>query len=81
MARIILTRLERKKDQFKKMLRVKKAEGKFTDKAIAKAIGITQPSVSYKNANAQYSYTDLVILFDVLQYSDEQILEVMKYGT
>lgn len=78
MPRVILTRLERKKEQFRKMLRVKKAEEKITDYKIGELIGVSQPAVVVKNKKAQYNYEDLVLLFDALSYTDEQILEVMR---
>lgn len=77
MGKIILTRLERKKEQFRKRLRIKKAEVRVTDKKIAESMGVSQPAITYKNKKAQYSYEELLILFDKLGYTDEEILQVM----
>lgn len=79
MRRVILTKLERKKEQFRRMLRAKKAVEKISDYKIADLIGVSQPAVVCKNKKAQYNYEDLVLLFDALQYTDEEILKVMKY--
>ena len=45
---------------------------------IAKRLDISQPAFSKKLRNKQFTYWDLVTIFDELGLEDEQILSVMR---
>lgn len=73
-----LTKIERKKLEFHKWIKGKKASEDITESHIGKEMGVCQSAVSKKIKESQYSYTDLVILFKTVNATDEEILRLMK---
>lgn len=73
-----LTKIERKKLEFKKWIKGKKASEDITESHIGAEMGVSQQAVNYKIRKSQYSYTDLVILFKTVNATDEEILQMMR---
>ena len=45
---------------------------------LAKELGITQGGLHYKLFNNSFSYKDLIVIFQALDLTDEEIVRLMK---
>lgn len=70
-------RLQRR-NTLQKNIKAKMAGEDFTQAQLGKELGISQVATSKKIQKLQFSYEDLVNIFAVLNFSDAEILEVMK---
>ena len=70
-------RVERKKD-LQKTIRVKMTATDVTEESLGDAWGISQVGAGQRIKKLNISYEDLVQMFKLLEFSDEQILKVMK---
>ena len=61
-----------------KNIRSKMAGEEFTQTALGKELGISQPAMGAKIEKVQFTYEDLVAIFSVLKFSDAEILEAMR---
>ena len=73
-----LSKTERKKEEFKKWIRGKRSAEGVTQEMLAKKMGITQQAAGVKLRKSQYSLEDLLILFQSVNATDEEILRMMK---
>lgn len=73
-----LSRTERKKEEFKKWISGKRSTERVTQEMLAKKMGITQQAAGAKLRKSQYSLEDLLILFQSVNATDEEILRMMK---
>lgn len=56
----------------------KMREKHLTQKIMADELGISQPAYGKKLEKSQFTYFDLITIFEKLEISDDDILEVMK---
>ena len=75
------------KDQYRKDCLIEKIEGKrkrlrISQDSLGKQLGITQQGYAYrvdsKKGNASFTFIELVKIFQELQFSDNEILALMK---
>lgn len=50
----------------------------ITQAMIARELGITQQAFGKKLKNKQFTFADLVTVFEMLEFTDEDIIGVMK---
>ena len=70
-------RVQRQKD-FQKTIRVQMTATDVTQESLGDAWGISQVGAGQRIKKLNISYEDLVQMFKLLEFSDEQILKVMK---
>lgn len=74
-----LSAIERKKQEFTKWIRGKRAEEGVSQAALGQAWNVSQAGACIKVKTGNMSYSDLVIMFRELHATDEEILKVMKW--
>lgn len=81
MAKVVLgesgRRIQRQKD-FQKTIKVQMAATDATQESLGVAWGVSQVWAGKRIKKLNICYEDLVKMFKVLEFSDEQILKVMK---
>lgn len=50
----------------------------ITQAEMGKVLGLSQQGFSYKKKNAEFSYTELLLMFHYLQATDKEILKLMR---
>ena len=70
-------RLQRR-NTLQKNIKAKMSGEDFTQTQLGKELGISQVAAGQKIRKLQFSYEDLVKIFAMLNFSDAEILEVMK---
>lgn len=73
-----LGKTERKKEEFRKWIKGKRSAEDVTEEMLGKKLGITQQAAGRKMRESQYTYTDLLILFQAVNATEEEILQMMK---
>ena len=73
-----LSAIERKKLEFTKWIRGKCAAERIRHRQLAEKWHIAQPTATNRVNSGEIKYSDLVILFKVLDATDEEILRMMK---
>lgn len=59
---------------------VGKMYGRYTQADLSKEFGLTQQGMGYKIRRANFTYPELLKLFSLLDFSDDEILKYMKAG-
>lgn len=81
MPRVLLDRKAvAKKDLCAAIVGKMKAEKKMTQKDLGKKLGITQQACGKKIKRCQFTLDDLMTVFAVLEFRDDEILYYMKGG-
>lgn len=78
MPRVNINRKQYKVDDFGSWLIGRLHKAKKTEQMLADELDITRQAVSYKIKHCSFSYSDLITVFEFLQITDEEILQVMK---
>lgn len=73
-----LGKTERKKEEFRKWIKGKRSAESVTEEMLGKKLGISQQAAGQKMRKSQYTYTDLLILFQAVNATEEEILKMMK---
>lgn len=73
-----LSVIERKKLEFTKWIRGKKAAEKIRQKDVGEAIGVSQQAIGYMMRTGNIKYEDLIVMLKELHATDEEILQIMK---
>ena len=73
-----LSRTERKKKEFEKWIRGKRSAERVTLEKLGEEMGITQQAAGAKIRKSQYSFEDLLVLFQSVNATDEEILKMMR---
>ncbi len=55
----------------------KKMSHEYTQEQLGKRFGMSQQAFGYRVNNASFRISDLAKLFDILSFSDEEILKIM----
>lgn len=55
-----------------------KMSGEYNQTTLGAEFGVSQPAMGKKIDKLQFSFKDMAKLFKVLNFSDEEILKVMK---
>lgn len=69
---------ERRRQKLDEMIRGKMQVKGITQADLGEKLEITQQAVGKKIRVRTYKYTDLMVIFRVLEFTDEEILEVMR---
>jgi transcriptional regulator with XRE-family HTH domain len=85
MPKVFASPCERKVAAFRSWYRGKRAEKNVTQTDLARELDLAQASVSAKlqvkgNNQTKITYEDLLILFRVVDATDEEILRFMRLG-
>lgn len=78
---LALNRYERKMNSFRNWFRGKRAEKKVPQALLANRLDISQVAVSNKikeSADSQITYKDLLVFFESVEASDEEIVRMMR---
>lgn len=78
MPRVAIKRKEYKLSDFSKWLVGEMKEKKLKQSDIGKLLGISQPAVSQRLESGNFTYDQLLILFDKLQTPEKDIIRLMK---
>lgn len=80
MARIRLDKRSRMKDHLCDLIvgKMKRLHIRQTD--IARELGISQVAVGKKIKNRQFTFEDLIVLFEILQFTPDEVGQVMLGG-
>ena len=78
MPRVAIKKKDYMKSDFSASIIGKLRKRKMTQSQLGKALGVTQGAVSIKLNQDSYSMDDLMIIFDVLEYTDEEILRFLR---
>lgn len=76
-----LNRYDRKIQYFRRWFQAKRKFEKVTQRDLAKKLNCSQQNISAKlkdEANAEITYTDLLVFFEQTHATDEEILTAMK---
>jgi len=73
-----LSVIERKKLEFTKWIRGKKAAEKIRQKDVGEAIGVSQQAIGYMMRTGNIKYEDLIVMLKELHATDDEILQIMK---
>ena len=79
MPRVSIKQKEYIKEDFKKAID-NHMYGKYNQTTLAKEFGISQPAMCKKIQHLIFSYDELMILFTVLDFSNDEIARFMKLG-
>ena len=78
MPRVAIRKKEYKASDLSKWIAAKMYETKLRQKQLADLIGISQPAFSHRLEKGQFDYKELLILFEKLEATDEEIVNLMK---
>lgn len=78
MPRVALKRQEYKVGNFSEWLVEKMHTKKLTQTDMGKLLGITQPAFQNRLKKGLFSYSEMLIIFETLEASDTEILNLMK---
>lgn len=78
MAKIILGRENQKKKSFEYWLAGAMKIKKIRQADMGKALGISQVGFGKKMKKSNFSYEEMLIIFDVLDATDEEIVSFMR---
>ena len=78
MPKVMINRLQYKVRDIGNMVRFWLIRSGKYEKDLAAQLGISQQGVSQKIRKNQFSYSDLVVIFDFFEVPNEEILRVMK---
>lgn len=68
------------KDKFNKLFQMKKLENNMRNIDVAQKMNCSSRTITYNCANGCWSYDFLRQLFKDLNYTDEEIIQVMRLG-
>ena len=68
------------KRDFSEAIATRMKRAKITQKMLGKALGVSQQAAGVKVREMTMSYDDLVTLFNVVDFSDEELLRFMRGG-
>ena len=78
MPKIFLTKEDALSDRLVMLIYGTMKVKRLTQTYMADKLGITQQAFSKKLKKAQFTHTELITIFDVLETPDEKILSVMR---
>lgn len=78
MPRVAIKKKDYMKSDFSASVIGKLRKKKMTQSQLGKELGITQSATSIKLDKDQYTMDDLMVIFKVLEYTDEEILRFLR---
>ena len=78
MPKVYLTKQDRLSEKLVMMIYGTMKIKHISQKRMADRLGISQPAFGKKLKRKQFTHTDLVEIFDELEFPDEQILSVLR---
>lgn len=78
MPRVLIKKKEYKASDLSKWIVVRMYELGVRQRELGELLGISQPRLSEKLKKNQFSYEDLLTVFQRLKATDEDILKIMK---
>lgn len=78
MPRVAIKKKDYMASDMAKWLVGKMYENGLRQQDLAKMIGISQPAFSVRLKNGEFSYRELITLFENLKVTDEEVLKIMK---
>jgi predicted XRE-type DNA-binding protein len=78
MPRVARKKLDYKKKDMYAFISGKMTVDKIRQKEIAEPLNVKQQTVSYRIRTGTLEYTDLLVIFDRLKLTDEEILKLMR---
>ena len=78
MPKVYLTKQDKLKDRLVTLIYGTMKIKNITQKRMANRLGISQPAFGKKLKHKQFTHTDLVEIFDELEFPDDQILSVLR---
>lgn len=78
MPKTYLNDADRAIEKYRRWYKTAKASNDITDEQIAKKIGVSRPAVTQKMKGGTISLRDALIIFNEMNASDEEILQLMR---
>ena len=78
MPRVYITRQSEQNNKLVMLIYGKMRLQRITQRVMASKLGISQPAFAAKLKKAQFTFADLITIFETLDMRDEEILSVMK---
>lgn len=77
MPRAYITKQEKLNNELSAWIYGQAKVRRVTQKQLAEAIGIKQPSLNYKLRHGSFSFQDLTVVFEILEPDGETLMKLM----